>query len=294
MDHYKKTVKNKETRIKILEFLSFIPDSTMVKIQYKIKTGRKVNLKNPQRFTEKLQWIKLNYRDDLITQCSDKFAVRKYVEAKGFPNILVPLLGVYNNVDDIDVTKLPEKFVLKITNGTHSNIFCEDKDNFDFDIARIELQTLLDRKSISPGREWGYHNIIPKIICETYMEKDSNNDLIDYKFFCFNGKAYCLYVITERYTNGARLGIYDLNFNRLPYNRADIPPIVNEIEKPENFDQMIEIAETLSKDFPHVRVDLYNVKGKIYFGELTFYDASGYQSYIPDEFDILLGHRLQL
>lgn len=290
--NYKNIIKNQDLRIKILGLTKFIPDKIMIKLQYKISTGRNLNLKNPKRFTEKLQWYKLYYRDPLMTICADKYEVRKYVKEKGYEDILVPLLGVYENSNEIDFDKMPNRFVLKTTNGSHTNIFCENKKEFNFEKTKITLDKWLKRDTISPGREWAYHGIKPKIICEDFIEKDENNDLIDYKFFCFNGKVYCMYVIIERFLNeGIKLGIYDKEFNKLSYRRADINPIEKNIDKPQNFEKMIEIAEALGKDFPHVRVDLYNIKGKIIFGELTFYDGSGYNGFISDEFDFILGER---
>lgn len=292
---YKKIIKSQDLRIKILGLTKFIPDEAMIKLQYKIATGRKLNLAKPQRYTEKLQKYKLDYRNPIMTQCADKYEVRKYIEEKGFENILVPLIGVYDNANDIVFDKMPEKFVMKTTNGSHTNLFCLDKNSFDFNEAKIKLNDWLNRDVISPGREWAYHGIKPKIICEELIEKDENNDLIDYKFFCFNGKVYCMYVIIERFLEGGmKLGIYDRNFKKMPCRRAEIPPIEKELYKPENFEKMIKIVEELSKDFPHVRVDLYNAGGKITFGELTFYDGSGYQGYLPDEFDFTLGEKFNI
>ena len=196
---YKKIIKNQELRINILRFTKIIPDKIMIKIQYKIATGRNLNLKRPQRFTEKLQWYKLYYRDNLMTKCADKYAVREYIEKKGYKDILIPILGVYDNANEINFDKLPNKFVMKTTNGSHTNLFCENKSKLNKEHAKDKLNKWLNRDTISPGREWAYHGIKPKIICEEYLEKDNNNDLIDYKFFCFNGKVYCLYVIIERF-----------------------------------------------------------------------------------------------
>jgi len=292
---YKQIIPNQEMRLKILGLTNFIPDKTMVRLQYRIATGRKLNLMNPRRFTEKLQWYKLYYRDPIMTQCADKYEVRKYVKSKGYGDILVPLYGVYENVEDIDLNSLPDKFVLKTTNGSHTNIFCEDKTKLNIEFIRKQLNNWMFKRNIKAGREWAYYNIKPRVICEKYLEKDQNNDLIDYKFFCFNGKPYCLYVITNRYMeSGMKLGIHDINFNQLPYRRSDIQMLDERLTKPKNFELMVEIATDLSKEFPHVRVDLYNIDGKIFFGEMTFYDGSGYKGFIPDEFDFILGDQFVL
>lgn len=293
--NYKKLIKNQGIRLKILKMADFIPDKFMTKIQYRISTGRKLNLKNPKRFTEKLQWYKLFYRIPLMTQCSDKYGVREYVISKGYEEILVPLYGVYDKAEDINFNCLPNKFVLKTTNGSHTNIFCEDKSKLDNEATRNTLNHWLNTWAGKIGREWSYYNIKPRIICEKYLEKDANNDLIDYKFFCFNGEPFCIYVIVERYLkDGIKLGIFDTEFNKLPYRRSDIRDLTSDVIKPKNFDKMMEIAKDLSKDFPHVRVDLYNIDGEIRFGELTFYDGSGYKGYVPDEFDFILGNKFEL
>lgn len=293
--NYKKIIKSHKTRIKILRLLDFLPDKLAIHIQYKLASGRWLNLKNPKRFTEKIQWYKLFYRNPLITKCSDKYSVREYVTSKGLSDILVPLYGIYDRVDEINFSKLPNQFVLKTTNGSHTVILCTDKNKMNFDTTRVTLNSWLNSWSCKMGREWGYYNIKPKIICEKLLEKDSNNDLVDYKFFCFNGVPFCLYVIVERFLeDGIKLGIYDLNFNQLPYRRSDIRGLNKNVAKPKNFERMIEIAKTLSHDFPHVRVDLYNINGRIYFGEMTFYDGSGYKGYIPDEFDFIMGKQFTL
>ena len=293
--NYKKIIPSQKTRLKFLRLFDFVPDKMMIKFQYKISTGRKLNLKKPKRFTEKIQWYKLYYRDALITQCSDKFGVREYIKSKGYEDTLVPLYCVYDNAEQINFEDLPTRFVLKITNGSHTNILCEDKSDLDICETKATLNNWLITCTGKSGREWGYYNIKPRIICEKYLEKDNNNDLIDYKFFCFNGEPFCLYVIVERFLDdGIKLGIYDTNFNKLPYRRTDIRGLISDVEKPKNFDRMIEIAKALSKDFPHVRVDLYNIDGQIFFGELTFYDGSGYKGYVPDEFDTIMGDRFCL
>lgn len=293
--NYKRIIKNKTTRFFILKILDFIPDILMIKIQYLISTNRSLNLKNPARFTEKIQWYKLFYRDNLLTKCSDKFNVRDFVSKKGLSEILIPLYGVFNDFNDINFEDLPERFVLKTTNGSHTNLICTNKADLNLDVVKKEVGSWLTTWSSKMGREWGYYNINPKLICEKLLEKDDNNDLIDYKFFCFNGVPYCLYAIVDRYTGkGIKLGIFDTDFKLLPYNRSDINGLKEKISKPENFDRMLEISKILSSDFPFVRVDLYNIKGVIYFGELTFYDGSGYKGFTPDTFDFILGDQFNL
>ncbi|WP_338487553.1 ATP-grasp fold amidoligase family protein [Ruoffia tabacinasalis] len=288
---YKKLLPNKNLRLKILDTTNFIPDEYMLKFQYKVKTGRNLNLENPKRYTEKLQWYKLYYRDPLMTLCSDKYSVREYVKEKGLGDILNPLYGVYENVNDIDFDSLPNSFALKNTNGAGGNIFIENKKTVDIEKIKQEADKWLEKKTLKYGREWSYYNIQPRLVAERLLERDENNDIPDYKFFCFNGEVKYLYTMvdyTDNHDNG-KCSFFTPDFEKLPYRRSEFPPIENDIDKPKNFSKMIEIAETLSKDFPHVRVDLYNIRGEIIFGELTFYNASGYTIFEPDEFDFILG-----
>lgn len=257
--------------------------------------GRKLNLKTPKRFTEKLQWYKIYYRDPLMTKCADKYSVREYVSSKGFENILVPFYGVYESVEEINFDDLPNKFVLKTTNGSQTNLFCEDKSELDIGSTKSLLNKWLKKRTTKAGREWPYYNIKNRIICEKYLEKDKNNDLVDYKFICFNGEVFCVFVNAERKSDeDMRFGIYSKDFNHLPYRRKGLRDTDNTFEKPINYNKMVEIAEELSKEFPHVRVDLYNIDGKIYFGELTFFHGSGYIEFEPDEFDFILGKKFVL
>lgn len=293
--NYKRIIKSQKVRFFILKLFDFVPDFLMIRFQYKLSTGRWPNLKNPSRFTEKVQWYKLNYRKKVVTQCSGKYEVRNFVASKGLSDILIPLYGVYSNVSEINFEKLPSKFVLKTTNGSHTNIICNDKSKLDIQATKNTVNSWLNSWSSKMGREWGYYHIEPKIICEEMLPKDSNDDLVDYKIFCFNGKPYCLYAIVDRFLDdGIKLGIFDTDFNLLPYRRSDICGLKKTIPKPRNFDRMLEIAKLLSQDFPFVRVDLYNIDGEIYFGELTFYDGSGYKGYIPDDFDFILGEQFKI
>ena len=285
--NYKKKIKSQKLRIKILKLLSFIPDKIMIKLQYRISTGKKLNLKHPSTFNEKIQLYKLNYRDNLMIICADKFSVRNFVESKGLSNILNELYSVYSSYKDIDFGTLPKKFVLKTTNGSGTNYFCSNKDQIDY----IELEKILTewmkplKKSL--GREWAYDNIVPRIICEKYLEVEQGEDLRDYKFFCFDGEPKYIQVDMNRATNHQR-NIYDIDWNYIDEtitysNVGDI------IQKPKTFDKMLAIARILSKDFPHVRVDLYDYKDQVIFGELTFYHGSGYEKFSSYKFEKEMG-----
>lgn len=276
---YKSIIKSRSTRVQIMRLLSFIPDSIMIKLQYKIKTGRKLNLKNPKRFTEKLQWYKVYYRDPLMAQCVDKYDVRKYVEKCGYSSILNPIIGVYDTPDEIDFSILPQQFVLKDTLGGGGNevIIVTNKASINWNNIKRELYSWVKPKwGKHPGREWVYDRKQNRILIEHYIPSDKNaGGLIDYKFFCFDGKVQYLYVICNRVLGqGAQFGIFDAQFHLLPVSRNDEKKLSVKIDKPENFDELVICAEKLSKPFPEARIDLYDVNNKILFGEITFFDGS--------------------
>ncbi len=296
MNFYKKIIPNQKIRLKIMKFFSFLPDPVKIQTQYLIKTGRFANIRNPRRYSEKIQWYKLNYRTDLITQCSDKYAVRQYVEEKGLDSILNDLYAVYDDADKIDFDALPSSFAMKMNNASGKNVFVENKAEVDCEELREKARKWLNMRVNSPAGEWCYDNIEPKIVFEKLLPRDKNNDLPDYKFFCFNGRPECLYIMVD-YTadhNNGKLGFYDMDFKQFPYYRADYKPITFPVDKPKNFEKMVEYARILSKDFPHVRVDFYNIDGEIIFGELTFSCASGYLVFDPDEFDFIMGDWFEL
>lgn len=292
---YKKIIKRKEVRFTMLRMLSFVPDGLMVRLQYYIKLRRWPNLKHPTRFSEKLQCYKLRYHNPLLGQCVDKYTVRQYVQSKGLGDILNELYGVFDRADDIPFEHLPNRFVIKTTDGLGAGVnvmICTDKTCLDITATVKKVNSWLNMKLMNPGREWAYSQINQsRIIVEKYIDSAGNKDgLIDYKFFCFDGEPHYMYIIRGRKLGeGAFLGIYDIKYNKLNVYRCDEKRAIEPQPIPENYERMVEIARQLSSDFPHVRVDLYNVEGKIIFGELTFYDGSGYMSYDPDSFDIEMG-----
>lgn len=294
--NYKRIMPNQKLRLKILRLTNFIPDKTMIMLQYRIKTGRRLNLKNPVRYTEKLQWYKLNYRNQLMSKCADKYEVRSYVKEKGLEKYLINIYGVYDKVEDIDFDILPNSFAMKYTNGSGANYFVKDKSSENIiNLKNIAIKWMRTKK-INYGREWCYYDIKPRIIIEELIKRDENNDIPDYKFFCFNGKVKYLYTMVDYVDNhkNGRCSFFTPDFKKLPYKRSEYMEIDREIPKPDKFEEMVQIAEVLSKDFPHVRVDLYNIKGKIIFGEMTFYNASGYTIFTPDEFDYILGEEFKI
>lgn len=292
MDGYKNIIKSAALRRKILNFMRFIPDSIMLKLQYRIKLHRSLNLKQPQRFTEKIQWYKLNYRNPVMHQCVDKYLVRDFVKSKGLESILIPLLGKYRTIQDVDFDNLPHSFVLKTTHGGGglNVVVCSDKEILNVDELKEKLSFPLHKvKSRSMGREWAYYGLTPGIVAEELLVNAENPEagVNDYKIFCYNGKPEYLVVDVDRYI-GHKRNFYKADWTRMDVS-SDCPQADRDIPKPENFDEMLNIAAKLSEEFPFVRVDLYNVRGKIYFGELTFYPWSGYVQFTPDEVDFELG-----
>lgn len=280
--------------------LDFIPDKTMLKIQYKIKTGHKLNLDNPKRYSEKIQWYKLNFHNCVMAQCSDKYDVRNFVIKRGLENILNEVYGIYNHPDEIDFDKLPDAFVLKDTlgGGGNSVILVENKKSIDKEFTYSKMlewvNEPINRKH--PGREWVYEGRKHRIIIEKILIPEGSMDLPDYKIFCFNGVPFCIYMM-QNYTKNHSLGelsFFDCDFNMLPVKRLDFKSISQQPPKPKNFDKMITYAKILSEGFPHVRVDFYNIDGEIFFGEMTFFNASGYIKFDPDKFDYILGERFEL
>ena len=295
--NYKRILKSQDIRFKILNLLSWIPDKMMVKIQYRIKTGRKLDLKNPKRYTEKLQWYKIYYKNPIMHQCADKYEVRKYLESKGLKTILNELYGVYNSVDEIDFDTLPEKFVIKTTAGSGGQnvMICEDKSKLNIEeTKKIINKWLKNNPKKSFGREWAYEGINNRIIIEKLLKSDDKG-LADYKFFCFDGKTQYIYVISQRKLGQqAILGIYDAEYNKIDAYRCDEQKQIEKYKKPNNFELMKQYATILSRDFPHARIDFYECDNKIIFGEITFYDGSGYMKYEPDDFDFKLGEKFNI
>ena len=294
---YKKVIKNQKLRFKILNFLSFIPDKTMIKIQYRMKLKRRLNLKNPQRFTEKLQWYKLYYRNPIMHQCVDKYDVREYVKSKGLENILNELYGVYDKPEEIDFNKLPNKFVIKTTagGGGQNVLVCDNKNTLDIasTIQKLNYWLKLNPKK-SFGREWAYEGTDNRIIIEKMLEGNDENlsGINDFKFFCYNGKVEYIVFDGDRYIKHKR-NFYDKDWHYIDI-QSDCEKLGDIIKKPKMLKQMKEVCETLANGFPFVRVDLYCMNGKITFGEMTFYPWTGYVQYNPDSFDYDLSEGFEL
>ncbi|MBO7338669.1 MAG: carbonic anhydrase [Lachnospiraceae bacterium] len=301
MINYKSIIKSRRIRLGLLRGLAFVPDKLMICLQYKIKTGRKLNLKDPKRFTEKLQWYKLYYKDPRMIQCADKYEVREFVKERGLEEILIPCYGVYDNVGSINWEELPMQFVLKDTLGCGGNevVIVTDKNEIELTGLKKKLGNWLSVSSRmkSGGREWPYYSGKKhRVIAEGYLQADdSEQGLADYKFFCFDGEPKYVYVVAGRKLGqSAELGIFDENMQRLSARRADEKELTHEVKVPSQFAKMKEVARILSKGFPEVRIDLYEVAGEVRFGEMTFFDGSGYMTFEPDSFDEVMGSAFHL
>lgn len=290
--NYKKILKSQDLRFRILGMLKWVPDSVMLRLQYKIKLGRWPNLKNPKRWTEKLQTYKMVYRNPILHKCVDKYEVRDYVKSKGYESLLVRLYGVWKNSDEIDFAKLPKSFILKTTDGGGglSVYIVKDKETEDLNFVRDKLMSWQKREKVDVGREWAYTGIKEtRIIAEQLLVNSNNQEagIEDFKILCFSGVPKYVIVDKDRYINHKR-NFYTTDWKRVNVT-TDHEQFEEEYPKPDGLDEMLAVARDLSKDFPFVRVDLYNVDGKIYFGELTFYPWTGYVQFTPDSFDYELG-----
>lgn len=293
---YKKVIKSRELRLKLISMLRFIPSKTYLKIVFRIKTGKKLNLKKPETFNEKLQWIKLYGVKPEYTQMVDKYEVRNHIKKELGEEFLFPLLGVWESFDEIDFDKLPERFVLKCTHDSGSVKVIDDKETINLPELRKFFTGRLRINSYYISRELPYKNVKPRIVAEQYMKDDLTNELRDYKFYCFDGYVKAVLVSTNRQSKTEKLGYdyFDGDYNHLElydhwYPGAKVPP-----EKPNHFNEMKLIAQKLSKGIPHVRIDLYEVNDKVYFGEYTFFTAGGFEVLDPDTWEKEWGNLIKL
>lgn len=274
----------------------FIPDRWWIQLKYRQWFGRFCNLKSPQTFNEKLQWLKLNDRRPEYSKMVDKYEVKKYVsEIIGDEYVFPVVGGPWNSFDEIDFSLLPDQFVLKTTHDCGGILICKDKTKFDIDKARKFINTHLKTNYYLTSREWPYKNVKPRIFAEQYMEDESGYELKDYKWFCFNGNPKALFIAMDRGVEGeeTKFDFYDDNFNHLPFTNGH-PNSPKPAPKPVGFDKMKELASKLSEGIPHVRVDFYDINGHIYFGELTFYHWSGMVPFEPEEWDYTFGSWIKL
>ncbi len=273
-----------------------IPDKIYIQLKYRAILGRWPNLNHPAYLSEKIQWLKLHDRNEQYERLVDKYAVRGYVEEKIGSDFLVPLIGVWDSPDDIDWDALPNKFVMKTVNGSHTNILCTDKSKLNIEDAVNKLRKWQkSNQTFYYGREWPYKNVKPRIIAEEFIESSTPGGLIDYKFMCFSGKVDNVMLCFDRMSGHTTFNHFDKDWNFLRYQYVDADKPANyTLPKPKRIDEMFQIAETLSAPFPFVRVDLYCENDKIFFGELTFYPQSGFDTDYTPETDLHLGAQLKI
>ncbi len=273
----------------------WLSDNLYLRWIYYLETGIRLNLNNPQRYNEKLQWLKLYYRNPLWTQLVDKYAVKDIVRERVGDSYVVPCLGVWNRAEDIEWDKLPKRFVLKTTHdGGNNGVFIvKDKSTIVKKKLKKKINHSLHRNTFLLGREWPYKNVHRRVFAEEYLE-GTDGDLRDYKFFCFDGEVKYLYVATERQSGGeVKFNFFDAEFNALALWQSH-PMSDKNIGKPKMFEQMKALAATLSKGLLQVRVDLYEINGRIFFGEYTFFSLGGFASFHPDEWDFIWGEHIHL
>ncbi len=277
----------------LVKKLKFLPPPLYVKIYHEYYTGRKLNLENPREFNEKIQWLKVYYRDPRQTQLVDKYSVRPYVAGKVGEKYLNNLLGVYETPGQVDFDELPDRFVIKGVHGCNWNLIVPDKSKLVPWKARLKFRKWLGRNYYyRSGLEWAYKNIKPRLIAEAFLEEIGKKSINDYKFFCFNGEPRFIQVDLDRREAHTRR-FYDLDWNLLPFTMG-YPPFMQFVERPTNLEEMLEVVRKLADDFPFVRVDLYNLNGRIIFGEMTFYPEDGRFDFNPAEYNTLIGDYLTL
>ena len=292
-----KKILGRNLRSKIMYALKFLPDKPYLQLFYFATTGKFINFKNPKGFNEKLQWLKVNDKHSEYTKLVDKLAVREHIKEILGEEYLFPLLGQWESFDDIDFNALPEKFVLKCNHDSGSTKVIKNKSALtkaDFDEMRAFFNRRLKRDFFYAGREYPYKNLKPYIIAEQFMVDDSAPDksIEDYKFFCFNGEPKIMFVATDRNID-VKFDFFDMDFNHLDIENIH-PQSGKTIEKPALFEEMKAMAEKLAEGMKFVRIDLYEIEGKIYFGEFTFFHGGGFWLFNPPEWEKKLGDMITL
>lgn len=294
----KKMIKNNDILLRINDVINLIyykyliSDKNFIKKKFKKNIGRELNLDKPEFFNDKLQWLKFNWFDEKAVQCTDKYEVRAYVKERIGEKYLNEIYGIYESIDNIDLSKLPKAFVLKGTHGSGFNIICDNKENINWFVEMKKMKRWLRTNYFWKNREWVYKNIKPRIICERYLSESDGLLPKDYKFFCFDGKPRFMFLASDR-GKETKFDFYDLEWNRIPVSQY-YPTSENNHLKPKKFEEMIELAEKLSEGFPHVRVDFYVNNDNVIFGELTFFHFSGTKKFVPEKYDKIFGSFLDL
>lgn len=275
-------------------------DVFFLKVYYFLALGKKMDFDNPKTYSQKIQYLKLYNNSPVCTQMVDKYGVRELIKEKVGDEYLIPLYGVWSKFDDIDFKSLPNQFVLKTTHDSGSYIICKDKSKLDLKSAKRRLNSSLRRNYFWRGREYPYKNVEPRIIAEKLMTNENGSDIVDYKFYCFNGVPKIMFFASDRQnkTEETKFDYYDMDLNHLPIkSKGRENAKINLRENKafvESFQQMKELSKKLSDGFPHLRVDLYYIRGDIYFGELTFHDGGGIDQLSPESCDVEWGDMIKL
>lgn len=276
-------------------FVDFLSDKKYLEILFKLRAGYKPNIDNPRTFNEKLQWLKLYDHKDEYTQMVDKVEAKNYVASIVGSKYIIPTIAVFNHADEIDFNQLPQQFVMKCSHNSGGIVVCKDKDKLNKDKAIKKMGRGWEKDYYKYNKEYPYKNVARRVLVEEFLSESDNQDLIDYKIHCFNGVPKLILVCKDRYApSGLTEDFYDCEWNHLNIRRPKHPNAKTLTAKPINLEEMLQVAKKLSQNIPFIRVDLYNVNGKIYFGELTFFPASGMTAFIPNEWDLKIGEWLTL
>ena len=292
MIDYKKIVRSRELRIKISNFLSFVPDRPYLKMVYYMKTGEHLNLDNPVGFNEKQNWLKLHDIHPEYTRLVDKYEVRSVIREILGDGYMFPMLGVWDKYDSIDFSSLPEQFVLKCTHDSQSVKIVTNKSSINHDDFRKFYTGRLKINPFNMGREYPYKNVRPRIIAEELMVAEGG--INDYKFFCFDGKPEIMFIATDRASGDTRFDFFDMEFNHLDIVNIHPQSDKGDIKKPVCFEEMKQIAAKCSRGMKFVRIDLYEINGRVYFGEYTFFHGGAFWPMKPEHWEKDLGDLIKI
>ncbi|AOZ97019.1 ATP-grasp fold amidoligase family protein [Butyrivibrio hungatei] len=290
----RKSLKFREAKNRIYSAMRIIPDRAYIKLMFWARVGKWPDLNNPETYNEKLQWMKMYDRNPYYCNLVDKYKAREIAGKIIGEEYLVPSYGVWDKFDDIDFDSLPEKFVIKCTHDSGGIVICQDKKDFDKKEAKKRITNSLRLNYFWIGREWPYKNLSPRIIVEQYLEDTKHNEVRDYKFFCFDGRPKLMYIATNRQGKSETyFDFFDMDGNHLDIvNAHSNAPVIPDL--PCKFEEMKLLAEKLSTGLKHVRIDFYEVNGKVFFGEFTLFHMSGFRRFIPDKWDRIIGDWLNL
>ena len=284
------------TRVLIkLGYYDSLSDEEFLKKVFPKYMGYPLDLENPKTFSEKLQWLKVNYRNPIQTVMVDKHEAKHFIAERVGNQYIIPTLAVWDSVEDIDIDALPNQFVLKSTHDSGGIVICKDKSSFDFEAAKAKLSASLKRDYSKIAREWPYQNVLRRIIAEEYISELGNDDLLDYKMYSFHGEPKLTVVCSDRFSKTeTRMNFYDINWEPMGIHFGHYPPLPLEFPKPATYEEMKRLTAELSKDCPFLRVDFYEIKGRLFIGELTFFPGAGLEKFRPMSKDYELGEWLHL